>query len=195
MNSSQNVRKDLLLSVYQDKRSVFRLTDVAQMTGETSFNSLNKRLNYFVRTGKIMNPRRGIYTKPVYNPEELACTIYAPSYISLDYVLQKSGIIFQYDSRITAISYLSRSIEIEGRILIYRKIKGEILVNTAGINRLESHVNIASPERAFLDMLYLDPYYYFDNLKPLDITIVRDLLTIYQSAALSKRFNKLIKND
>ncbi len=195
MNSSQNVRKDLLLSVYQDKRSVFRLTDVAQLTGETSFNSLNKRLNYFVRTGKIMNPRRGIYTKPVYNPEELACTIYTPSYISLDYVLQKSGIIFQYDSRITAISYLSRSIEVEGRIFIYRKIKGEILVSTAGISRLESHVNIASPERAFLDMLYLDPYYYFDNLKPLDITIVRDFLPIYQSAALSKRFNKLIKND
>jgi hypothetical protein len=165
------------------------------MTGETSFNSLNKRLNYFVRTGKIMNPRRGIYAKPAYNPEELACTIYTPSYISLDYVLQKSGIIFQYDSRTTVISYLSRSIEVEGRIFIYRKIKGEILVNTAGINRLESHVNIASPERAFLDMLYLDPYYYFDNLKPLNITIVRDLLIIYQSAALSKRFNKLIKND
>jgi hypothetical protein len=195
MSSSQNVKKDLLLSVYQDKRSVFRLSDVAQLIGETSFKSLNKRLNYYVRKGKILNPRKGIYTKPVYDPAELACTIYTPSYISLEYVLQKSGVIFQYDSRITTVSYLSRSIVVAGKIFMFRKIKGEILVNTAGINRLESHINIASPERAFLDLMYLDPYYYFDNLKPLDIKIVRDLLPIYQSAALSKRFNKLIKND
>jgi len=195
MNSLQSNRKDLVISVYKDKRSVFRLTDIAQLIGETDFESLNKRLNYFVRKGKIMNPRKGIYAKTDYNPEELACIIYTPSYISLEYVLQKSGVLFQYDTAITAVSYLSRKIQVAEKTITFRKIKGEILVNTAGIKRLDSHVNIASPERAFLDMLYLNPNYYFDNLNPLDMSIAEDLLGIYQSASLSGRFNKLVIND
>ena len=105
------------------------------LIGETNFQSLNKKLNYYVRTGKLLNPRKGVYTKPNYDPVELACIIYTPSYISLEYVLQKSGIIFQYDSRITAVSYLSRGIEVAGTTYLFRKIKGEILLNTAGINQ------------------------------------------------------------
>lgn len=148
MYSSRKTNQDIVFALYKDKRTVFRLNDIALLVGETNFQSLNKKLNYYVHTGKLKNPRRGIYTKQVYNPEELACNIYTPSYISLEYVLQKSGIIFQYDSGITAVSYLSRNIEVSGKNFLFRKIKGEILVNTAGINRHENHVNIASAERA-----------------------------------------------
>jgi len=192
MNSSRNIDSNILLSIYRVSRSVFRLIDIAQMTGETNFLSLNKKLNYYVRTGKIMNPRKGIYTKPDYDPAELACIIYTPSYISLEYVLQRSGIIFQYSAYITAVSYLSRSINVDDRTLVFRKIKGEILVNTAGIKRMENHVNIASPERAFLDMLYLSPGYYFDNLKPLNPGFINDILPVYNSAALATRVRKII---
>lgn len=195
MFSAQNINKDIVLSVYNDIRTVFRLNEIALLVGETNFQSLNKKLNYYVRTGKLQNPRKGIYTKLNYNPEELACTIYTPSYISLEYVLQKSGIVFQYDSRITAASYLSRSIEVTGRTYQFRKIKGEILVNTAGINRQDNHINIASAERAFLDLMYLNAEYYFDNLNPLNKQIVYKLLPIYQSKALSERVNKLLRND
>jgi hypothetical protein len=112
MFSSQNIKRELILSIYQDNRTVFRLKDIAMLTDETNFQALNKKLNYHVRTGKLQNPRKGIYTKPDYDPEELACTLYTPSYISLESVLQKSGIVFQFDSRISIVSYLSRSIEI-----------------------------------------------------------------------------------
>lgn len=192
MTGSRNIDGNIILSIYKDKRSVFRLIDIAQMTGETNFISLNKKLNYYVRTGKIMNPRKGIYTKPDYDPAEMACVIYTPSYISLEYVLQRSGVIFQYSSDLTAVSYLSRSIKVGDNTLIFRKIKGEILVNTAGINRMENHVNIASPERAFLDILYLNPGYYFDNLKPLNPKFINDNLPIYNSAALAARVRKII---
>ena len=195
MNSSRNSNNNIVLAVYKENRTVFRLNDIALLVGESNFQSLNKKLNYYVRTEKLENPRKGIYAKPDFNPEELACSIYTPSYISLDYVLQKSGIIFQYDSRISAISYLSRSVEVTGRIYLFRKIKGEILVNTAGINRKENHINIASPERAFLDLIYLDKDYYFDNLNPLSKQLVQELLPIYGSKALSERVNKLLEND
>jgi hypothetical protein len=195
MYSSRKNNTNIVLSIYRDKRTVFRLNDIAMLIGETNFQSLNKKLNYYVSTGKLLNPRKGIYAKPDFDFAELACTIYKPSYISLEYVLIKSGIIFQYDSRITSVSYLSRSIEITGTTYLYRKIKGEILLNTAGIIRQDNHINIASAERAFLDLLYLNTEYYFDNLKLINKQLVIRLLNIYQSATLSKRVSELLIND
>jgi hypothetical protein len=194
MYSSQNNEKDLILAVYRESRSVFRLNDIAMLMGVSDFQSLNKKLNYYVRTGKLNNPRKGIYTKPGYDPEEMACSVFTPSYISLQYVLQKAGIVFQYDSRITSVSYLSRIIEIENRAFIYRKIKGSSLVNTAGIIRQNNHINIASPERAFLDFLYLEKEFHFDNLNPLNKEIIHELLPVYESKALINTVKKYLKN-
>ena len=195
MFSSQNNERDLILAIYRENRTVFRLNDIAMLIGVSDFQSLNKKLNYYVRTGKLNNPRKGIYTKPGYEPEEMACSVFTPSYISLQYVLQKAGIVFQYDSRITSVSYLSRTIEIENREFIYRKIRGSSLVNTAGILRQNNHINIASPERAFLDFLYLEKEFHFDNLNPLNRKVVNKLLPLYDSKALIKAVKKLLKND
>jgi len=194
MNSSQNSNRNILLSVYQDKRTVFLLIDIAQLSSETNFQSLNRKLNYYVRTGRLLNPRKGIYIKQDYNPEELVCSVFTPSYISLEYVLQRSGIIYQYDPDITAVSYLSRKIEIDGRYFQFHRIKGEILVNTAGITKRNDHVSIASAERAFLDLMYLYKEYYFDDLNPLNKKTIAELLPVYRSRALSERVNKILKN-
>lgn len=195
MYSSRKTNTNIILELFRDVRTVFRLRDIALLTGESDFQSLNRKINYAVRTGKLVNPRKGIYAKPLYNPEELACLIYTPCYISLEFVLQRAGIIFQYDSCITSVSYLSRLIEIEGASYSYRKLKGNVLVNTSGIIRMENKINIASAERAFLDLLYLEKEYYFDNLSPLDNVKLNELLPIYQSKALSIRLNKITKNN
>jgi len=194
MFSSQKNVNDIIFAVYKDIRTVFRLRDIAMLINEADFQSLNKKLNYYVRTGRLQNPRKGIYTKPDYTPEELACTIYTPSYISLEFVLQKTGIIFQYDSRITVVSYLSRSIVVDDRNCLFRKIRGEILINTAGIMRQDNHINIATAERAFLDLFYLDTDYYFDNLNPLNKQLVYELLPLYKSKALGTRVKKILQN-
>jgi hypothetical protein len=192
MISSQNI--DTVLSLYRDERTVFKMIDIAMLVKETDLSRLCNKLNYYVKRGQIENPRKGIYTKPGYNPEELACILYTPSYISLDYVLQKSGVIFQYNTQITAISYLSRIVETGHQSYRYRKIKPVILVNPAGISRQKSNINTAVPERAFLDMLYLDPNCYFDNINPLDFRIIKQLLPVYHSEALNKRVNKLFSH-
>jgi len=195
MTGSPNRNKNIILSIFQDEKTVFRLRDIALLVGEKDFESLNKKLNYYVRTNKLLNPRKGIYAKPNYSSEELACVLYTPSYISLEYVLQKAGVLFQFDSRITSVSYLSRNIEIEDKTFVYRKIKGEIMANTKGIVRQIDHVNIASSERAFLDLLYLNKNYYFDNLNPLNKAKIYDLLPIYLSKALTDRVKKLFPDD
>lgn len=189
MFSSQN--NDVILSLYRDKRTVFRLSDVAMLTGDTDRISLSKKLNYYVRTGKLNNPRKGIYTKPDYSARELACRLYTPSYISLETVLASEGVIFQYDSSITIVSYLSRTLEINEQTLRYRKIKNACLLNTRGIIRQTEGINIATPERALLDMLYLNPGYYFDNINAVDKEKTLSLVEIYDSKTLQTTIHNL----
>jgi len=186
---------DLIYTLYNDTRSVFRLKDVAMLTGETSFSSLNMKLNYYVRTGRLQNLRKGLYGKSNYNPEELACRIFSPAYISLEYVLQRAGVIFQYDSRFTVLSYLSREVEIDNNIFSFRKIKNELLVSQQGILQQGNTVTIATPERAFLDMLYLNGAMYFDNLHPLKSDLIEQILPIYHSKTLGKRVQKIMEDN
>lgn len=189
MNSSQNI----LLDVYNDKRNVFKISDIAQLSGVDDQKSLAWRMNYYVRQGRLLNPRKGIYAKNGFPMEELAACLYTPSYISLEYVLQREGVVFQYDSKITLVSYLNRTIEVGDYEISYRIIKGEILANLDGIN-FKKGIYIASAERAFLDLYYLNPHYYFDNISILNYKIIKKLLPLYSSKALELRIKKLFEN-
>lgn len=184
---------DYILDIYKDKRTVFSLPDIAMLFRESENKNLANKMGYYVRTERLQNPRKGIYAKPDYNPLEFANRLYTPSYISLEYVLQQAGVIFQYDSRYTSVSYLSRELEVAGKIYSYRRLKEEIIIDTTGVVRRD-HVNIATPERAFLDLLYLNKEFYFDNINPLDRQLIAKILPLYKSAAMEKRVTKLLKN-
>lgn len=63
-----------------------------------------------------------------------------------------------------------------------------------GINR-NGNINIATPERAFLDTLYLNSSYYFDNIHSLNEQMIHELLPMYNSKTLTQRVYKILKND
>lgn len=189
---TMGLRNQLLLDLYKDKASVFTMQGIAMAYGQgLERNTIKNRMISYVKKGEIINPRKGIYAKPGYDEKELACLLYTPSYISLEYVLQRAGIIFQYSDEITSVGNLSRSVEIDGKVYRYRKIKGEILIDTAGVIR-EGNVNIATQERAFLDTLYLNSNYYFDNPISLDKQKVLSLLPIYNSKTLEQRVTRIL---
>ncbi len=181
--------------LYSNPRTVFKFIDIAMLLRETNFNALKMKLNYYVKTGRLLNPRKGIYCKMNYNKEELACCVFLPAYISLDYVLQKAGVIFQFDRKISVVSYLSREIETDFQIYSFRKIKNEILASPRGIIQTQQAYAIASVERAFLDSLYLNGEIYFDNLRPINKDKVEELLPIYNSITLVKRVKKIFENE
>lgn len=187
-------RKDFILEVYKDKRTVFKLSDIALLFPLEDNNYLSDRVGYYVQTGRMLNPRKGIYAKPGYNPLELANILYTPSYVSLEYVLQQAGVVFQYDSRCTSVSYLSREVVIDGKTFSYRRIREDCIMDMTGITRTSDHVNMATPERAFLDMLYLNKDFYVDNVNLLDKQLIGRILPAYKSAALEKRVAKLLQN-
>lgn len=155
--------------------------------------SLVRSLRYYVRTGAIRSPRSGIYTKPKYEEQEMACTLFKPSYISLEYVLARAGVTFQYSEDITCISYLSRTVEIDDKSYVFRRINPMLWANMSGIEQRDN-IAVATPERAFLDMVYLSAgQCYFDNLRPLSKRLIRKILPVYNSKVLAKRVEELLK--
>ena len=185
-------QENIMLGLSESPRTAFNTKSIALLLNEKRDDALTKKLNYYVQKALLLNPRKGIYAKKNYNLEELAGLVFVPSYISLEYVLQKSGVIFQYDSAITSVSYLSREIEMLGQTFRYRQIKGEILYNLEGIEQRDN-INIATTERAVLDMMYLNSECYFDNLNVVNKKRIMQLLPIYQSKRLTGRVKEMFK--
>ena len=182
------MKNKLLIDLYKKPQSVFTLKDVSLLFPEIPYNNLKERMSYFAKSGSIRKLSRGVYAKDQFDVLELANKLYVPSYISLETVLRKAGITFQHYESIFAISYVSRTVEVVGKQIVYRRMKKDILLNKQGIEE-QGNVVIASPERAFLDAVFLYKNYYFDNLDPLNWDKIMELKDLYKNRA----FSKLIK--
>ena len=155
-------------------------------------SSVSRSLIYYAKKGILLNPRKGIYAKNDYQEQEMACTLLSPSYISLEYVLSRAGVTFQFSNDITCVSYQNRTIEVDGRNYVFRRINPMIWTNMLGIKQLDN-IAIATPERAFIDMVYLSAgQCYFDNLRPLNQELIRQILPVYNSPILTKRVEALL---
>ena len=190
MAKDVNVNKLIISS----NRTVFDMQSIVLLSGISDNLRLRQMMNYYVKRGELLNPRRGIYAKEGYDPREMACAILHPAYISLEYVLQRAGVTFQYDDTITCVSYQNRTIEVDENIYSFRRINPMLWMNMQGLIQ-EKGYTIATPERAFLDMLYLSAgQCYFDNLRPLRKSIINQLLPIYQSQVLTQRVKDIFQN-
>jgi hypothetical protein len=172
---------------------VLTLDEIAQLSPEIAYKSLKDRLYYFTKTSRLKRLRQGIYAKPGYNPLELGNKIYKPAYISLKTVLFKSGVIFQTYKNIFLVSYLTRSVIVDGTEFQFRKIKNPVLTNLSGFESQTGYF-IATLERAFLDAVYVYRDYHFDNLEVIDWEKVHLLKGIYQSRTFEKRVGEYYKS-
>ena len=180
------MKNNIILSLYKKTQTVFTLQEIALLFPEIPYGSLKKRMSYFSKSGVIKKLSRGVYAKDRFDVLELANKIYTPSYISLETVLQKAGVIFQYYESIFAVSYVSRTVEVGGRTIVYRRMKKDVFLNKQGIEEQENVV-MATPERAFLDAVFLYKNYHFDNLAPLNWDKIMELKNLYQSRAFNRR--------
>jgi len=161
------------------------------MWGGIDAKTAKVRINYYVKSGDLYSIRRGIYAKDRnYDRFELATKIYTPAYISFETVLGNAGVTFQYYSQIFVASYQTRDIVADDQKITYRTLKSSILTNSAGIENKENYA-IASPERAFLDVVYLSKDYHFDQLSTLNWDKVKEILQIYGN---SKRMSDRVSN-
>lgn len=184
---------NLMAKIYQSPKTVLTNKDLALIWEETNANNLKAKIAYYVKRGALIRLTRGVFAKDEnYNVKELATSIYTPSYISFETVLREAGIIFQhYDTIFVAAPY-AFSKKIDKHTFTFRKLKDNLLFNPAGIKN-ENDYSLATAERAFLDMIYLFPKYYFDNLKPINWERCRKLVKIYNNRQLIKRLNQYQK--
>jgi hypothetical protein len=176
-----------LIQILRGNSTVFTFKDVLLASGETNASLLKRRISYYVKNKELYPVRRGIYAKnKEYDRLELANKIFTPSYISFETVLARAGLIFQHYDQIFVASYLSREIVCDGRKYVFRRIKDMVLTNTSGVERKGNYF-IAAKERAFLDTIYLNKAYHFDNLSSIDWDKCFEILAIYDNEAMAGR--------
>ena len=182
---------DVLL---RSSRTIFSTKDVALLWSEEREDTVSIRLNKYVRSGKMIRVRRGLYAKDKnYDKFELATKIYTPSYISFETVLAKAGIVFQFYGQIFVASYVTREITTDDQTYSYKRVRDSILTNRIGVEAKDNYY-IASPERAFLDVVYSNKDYHFDNLSPLNWERVFEILPIYENKNMEKKVKRYHKS-
>lgn len=175
-------------------KTVFSTKDIALIWGENGKAAVRVRLSNYVKNGKLIRVRHGIYAKDKnYDRFELATRIYTPSYISFETVLTRTGINFQYYGNIFAASYVTREIEADGQIISFIKMKDYVLSNTIGIEHV-NEIAAATKERAFLDRIYISKDYHFDHLDILDWDKIFEILPIYRNKRMNKKVEEFFKH-
>ena len=181
--------KGFLKELLKSKKTVFSFKDLLLIWENIDAKTARSRIHYYLKRGDLYHIRRGFYAKDKnYNRFEFATKIYTPSYISFESVLVNAGVIFQHYRQIFVASYQSKELVCDKQKYLFKKLKTSILINGLGIENKENY-SIASPERAFLDILYLNKDSYFDNMSSLNWEKIYKILPIY---GINKRMKKVV---
>ena len=134
-------------------------------TGSVNPVDIGKQLSRWVKSGKLIQIRRGLYalsegySKTQPHPFYVANRIQRASYVSLQSALEYYGLIPEYVPAVTSVTTgRPQTFEIPLGDFIFRHIKKEFFfeykLKDVGNNQ---SAFLASPEKALLDLLYLTP--------------------------------------
>ena len=187
MTGSQNI----LLAIARSPKTVFTMQSLMMLSGIYDRRALTNTLYYYRKKGLIDSPRAGIYVKENYDEREMACALSYPSYLSLQYVLSRAGVVFQYSEAVTCVSAVSREITVDGKTYLFRRIKPELWAAQRGIEQYGGFC-MACPERALLDMMYLYPEMeFFDRTERLSPALLLSLSMEYGNRRLERRIKEI----
>jgi len=178
---------NLIAKLYESPKTILTIKDIALIWGETNTANLLTKVKYYAKRGSLIRLTRGVFAKDKnYNPKELATSVYTPSYISFETVLREAGIIFQHHDSIFVAGPYPTTKKIGTQTITFRKLKDSVLYSALGVKN-EKNYSIATPERAFLDTIYLSPKFYFDNLRSINWETCFELAKMYDNKQLIKR--------
>lgn len=183
-----------LKALIQSGKTVFSSDDLAKLWQIEDRDYLKTVTNRLFKRGEMLRISRGIYAlNDAYDVYEYANKLKTPSYVSLETVLQKEGVIFQdYDDAIFSVSNNTFSKKVGDRQFYYAKIDDKILMDPAGVVQ-NGQANVATVERAICDRIYLSPDYHFDNMRPVRVEKLRTLSSIYNTRVQNEVANIIVK--
>ena len=165
------VKVNRLGQLIKSDQNLFHTQDLALLWEIANRNTLYTAIKRLVKKGVLIPVVKGLYsTLPLVEIDDFAlgaALIHKFSYISLETVLEKEGVISQKIYPITFISSASQKIEFNQKLYRVKKLKNEFLFNPEGVDRKDGYF-IASKERAVADMIYYNAEYYFDNSSTVD---------------------------
>ncbi len=169
-------RIDMLL---KQKIRLFHTKDLALLWGTRNTNTLYTQIKRYVAKGILISVQKGLYsTVPLrhLHPFMLgSAALHQYCFVSCEYVLGQSGILFQARRSVTFVSSISRKFSLGGHEFFVRQLADRFLFNDSGIFKDDNGISVASPERAAADLLYFNPNVYFDNRNGLDWTRIHDI--------------------
>jgi len=130
------------------------------MDGLTQYASPKARLTRILKSGELVQIRRGLYLDPKedYSTKTLANMIYGPSYISFEYALAYYGLIPEKVNAYTSAAYRknkNKTFHTPLGSFLYYYLPKEVY--PYGITKEQENNDsflIATPEKALCDMLY-----------------------------------------
>lgn len=157
MNQTLNLQKLKGLS-YFDKNTLSQFV-------ELSDSSLYTTINRWVKSGKIIQLKKGLYVTDDYVEklsgkqaymEFIANKLKFPSYLSLEYVLQKHSVLSESVFAITSITLKSkRTYKNKLGTYIYKSIKDDLFVGHTTVKSGSFEIKEAVKSKALFDYLYL----------------------------------------
>lgn len=187
---------DKLKSIPKSYYSFADIRKIADMDDQ----SLKVALSRLVQRGTITRLMKGVYTHDLFflNMEEFALRVYAPSYISFEWVLAHHGILSQQPHAITlATTRRTKQIETPQNMLVYHHIQPKLFWGYT----VHDTLLMAEPEKAFLDLAYisLNGYAMWNwqdmNLSSLNTDILKKYLKKFRNAHLSKIVSRALDNS
>lgn len=176
------------------------------LAGSVSLNAIRVQLSRWVKAGKLIQLRRGLYAisspfqKSNGHPFLFANYIKAASYVSLQTALSFYNLIPDFGS-VTSSVTTGRPGRIENKfgVFTYRHIKNELFFAYRYMTINKHACFIAEPEKALLDLIHLQPKgdtlpylkeLRLQNLNQIDMDAMRNFAQHYKSP----KINRAIKN-
>lgn len=149
---SLQVREELL----KRKLRIFTVQDFMRIF-KTTPTATKHLLVKQVKDEFLLRLKRGIYTLKTdpATEEEIANTLYKPSYISFEYALAFHNLLPEMPYTVTsATTKPTRQFNASGKSFSYRIIKKEFYTGYILINKENTSFFMAEKEKAFIDYLY-----------------------------------------
>lgn len=207
MSSNSEIKYKNLI----DNKPYLTKAEVSILLGKKGKN-LDKKILNLLKKKELILLKKGLYVskiylikKPSFYEEYLANILYPPSYLSLEYVLAKNGLIPENVYVFTSVSLRkTRSFNNEIGNFTYRKIKKELFTGYQKQDFVENlKINIATPAKALFDFFYFKPFesykkniddfrINFDVLKKEDFEEFLNYVDLSKSSKMEKTY-KLLK--
>ena len=139
---------------------IFSDYQIKRLFSDEPKTHINIQLSRWVKTGKLIRLKRGLFIFPDTKPEEflLANLLYRPSYVSLEAALNVFGLIPDVTQNITSITPItSKTIRTPLGTYLYSKIASPLYF---GFEKRRDPLtgwwyDVALPEKALLDFIYV----------------------------------------